>query len=237
MTSQPSAAWFRTFPGPRIPNILGYVVDTWDWLRQTYGSAVTFERPEPELTDNLCQALNSTERRYFVGMDCDFQSETWELRREPDGRTRRVARADIRVTLGAPGPPHLVLEFKKLDGSVDSRRRYCLDGMSRFVDGKYAAGHLYGVMCGFICADLSAEVQAVGDHIAQPQLAKRLNCMADPRGNVITLPSKMDPVRANFDTRHDRPTLYPPHPIVLLHVFMLCPIGGSDLPLGGHRTV
>jgi hypothetical protein len=131
MKASPSDAWFDVFPGPRIPQILAYVAETWGWLHQVFAAAVSFDRDETELTDNLCEALEDRDRRRAYGLDCDFQPETWELRRGADGRVTRIARADIRVMLGAPGTPHLVIEFKKLDGSADGRWRYCFDGINR----------------------------------------------------------------------------------------------------------
>ena len=102
MTS-PSSQWFEVFPGPRIPDVLTYMHQTWDWLRKTYGVAASFSQDETALTDSLCEALEDDARRLANGMDCDFQAETWELRRTAAGATIRIARADIRVILGAPG--------------------------------------------------------------------------------------------------------------------------------------
>src|SRR4051812_28304209 len=113
--TEPTDDWLRVFPGIRVPEVVDYVVTTWNWLRDVYSDAVSFEHKEPVLTDNLCEALNDPDRRYQSRMPCDFQPETRELRRNPNGTTSYVARADIRVILGVPGTPHLVLEFKKLD--------------------------------------------------------------------------------------------------------------------------
>ena len=121
MTVAPSDAWLSVFPAPRIPDVLAYVGATWDSLLRTFADAVAFEHDEPTLTDNLCEALADRDRRLASRMDCDFQAETWELRRAADGTTVRLARADIRVILGAPGTPHLVIEFKKLDGKAKAR--------------------------------------------------------------------------------------------------------------------
>ena len=223
MTPPPSNVWFEVFPGPRIPDVLAYVAGTWDWLQRTFASAVSFERGETELTDNLCEALEDGDRRRANGIDCDFQPETWELRRDAHGRTSRIARADIRVILGAPGTPHLVIEFKKLDGSADGRWRYCFDGMNRFVEGKYAVGHMHGVMCGFSPNELPAEAAALAAYIAEDEYARRLCCIADGAGKVIVLPSQVDPVQAKFDTNHNRPGVGTGAPIVLLHTLLPCP--------------
>ncbi|KAI3479610.1 hypothetical protein L1887_58337 [Cichorium endivia] len=87
-----------------IPDVLVYMSDTWSSLLQTSPSAISFEKDEPTLTDNLCEALSDEDRRFDWGMDCDFQAETWELRRAANGDVSRIARADIRVILGAPAP-------------------------------------------------------------------------------------------------------------------------------------
>jgi len=223
MTAVPSDAWFRVFPGPRIPNLLAYVSGTWDWLLRTFASAVTFDHDEPELTDNLCEALSNPDRRFAHGMDCDFQSENWELRRGADGRVVRVARSDIRVILGAPGTPHLILEFKKLSGSTGDRWRYCFDGINRFVEGKYAIGHAVGVMCSFIPNDLTVEPDGIAAYIARDDCARRLSRAPDADGKVVRRPSAIDPVLVRFDTEHQRPTLTPNDPILLLHTLLPCP--------------
>jgi hypothetical protein len=221
MNPAPSPAWTRLFPGPQIPEILTYVSVTWTWLQTNYAGAVAFEREEPELTDNLCEALNDYNRRLASAIACDFQSETWELRRCEDGQVTRVARADIRVILGVPGTPQLVLEFKKLDGSAGARWRYCFDGMSRFVEGKYAAHHEHGVMCGLTCAELSSELQAIGEYISDPARAAKLKCVTNARGGVIGLPSRIDP-SAHFDTEHERHEATIASGIVLFHLLISC---------------
>jgi len=237
MTTLPSSAWFNVFPGPRIPDVLAYVADTWDFLQHHFTSAVSFAREETELTDNLCEALEDSGRRMANGMDCDFQPETWELRRQPDGRTTRVARADIRVILGAPGTPHLVMEFKKLDGSADNRWRYCFDGMSRFVEGKYAQRHPYGVMCGLSPNKLDAEATALASYIDQRDYRDRLHCVADGAGRIITSPSQSDPASARFDTNHDRPQANCGGTITLLHTLMQCPLPPTTAGVKTPRRV
>lgn len=75
MTAPPSDVWFEVFPSPRIPDVLAYVVGTWDWLQRTFASAVSFDRGETDLTDNLCEALEDRDRRRANGIDCDFQPQ------------------------------------------------------------------------------------------------------------------------------------------------------------------
>jgi hypothetical protein len=220
MTVRPSDAWLRVFPGLRIPDVVQYVIVTWQWLQVTYADAVTFDHDEPTLTENLCEALNDPDRRFHSRMDCDFQVETRELRRNADGTTSYVARADIRVILGVPGTPHLVLEFKKLDGSTDARRLYCFDGLSRFVEGKYAIGHSHGIMCGFVCLDVAGEAVALAAYITDKERAGRLACISDAKGNAVRMPSAVDPVGASFDTCHARSS--PEAPIVILHILVPC---------------
>lgn len=226
MTATLSDAWLDVFPAPRIPEVLTYLSETWTWLRNSFAEAVDFSHDEPTLTDNLCEALANRDRRFAHRMDCDFQSETWELRRAADGTTSRLARADIRVILGAPGTPHLVMEFKKLDGSTGARRRYCFDGISRFVEGKYAVGHAYGIMCGFSTNALDAEAASLSQYISLPANARRLACLANQSGDVVTAPSIADPIRASFDTAHARATAAPPNPITLLHLLIACSASG-----------
>lgn len=222
MTAALSDDWFTVFPTPRIPAVLTYIGQTWDWLRNNYSGTVGFNEDEPTLTDNLCEALADPDRRFANRMDCDFQAETWELRRLADGKTIRIARADIRVIFGAPGTPHFVVEFKKLDGTAQARWRYCHDGLNRFIDGKYAVGHVFGAMCAFTCAVPVAEAAAMATYIAQPGRAATLNCV-DATGTArVIYPSVAAPATAAFDTLHDRPTLTASNPITLLHIFLPC---------------
>lgn len=223
VTALPSDAWFRVFPGARISDVLAYVNNTWEWLCRTFAAAVSFDHDETGLTDNLCEALSNDDRRLGNWMDCDFEPETWELRRGADGRTTRVARADIRVILGAPGTPHLIFEFKKLDGSTAGRWRYCFDGINRFIEGKYAVGHPIGIMCGFSPNDLSAEAAAMAAYIVQEEYARRLCCIPNEAGSMVTAPSAINPIWARFDTNHQRPGLVPNDPITLLHALLPCP--------------
>lgn len=223
MNSTLSPNWFNVFPGPRIGDVMQYVFDTWGELQGMHASAVTFDHDETELTDNLCEALEDSARRQRHRMDCDFQPETWEIRRQPDGSTLRVARADIRVILGAPGTPHLVMEFKKLDGTHNSRWRYCFDGMNRFLEGKYAEGHEFGVMCGFCPNDLNLEASALGQYISTGgagDYCTRLSCVKDISGNVVVSPSELASPHVKFDTLHQRPA--PATAIKLLHALMAC---------------
>ena len=183
-----------------------------------------FDEAEPVLTQNLCEALSQPARREHARMDCDFLAETRELRRNSDGSTTYVARTDIRVILGAPGTPHLVLEFKKLNGTPAARRLYCVDGLARFVQGKYGLGHHHGVMCGLVCADLSGEADRLADYIREPGRARQLRCISDTNGNMVRRPSGIDSVRALFDTEHNRGTA-DPLPITVAHVLLSCPPG------------
>ncbi len=216
-----SDVWLRLFPAPRISDVLSYVEVTWGWLQETYSDTVGFHHDEPALTDNLCEALNQFDRRRDFRMDCDFQPETRELRRNADGSIEYVARADIRVILGVPGTPHLVLEFKKLNGTTDARYRYCFGGISRFVEGKYAVDNTHGVMCGFCCINLESETDDLATYIADEHRVERLACVAESSGAIVTMPSEAAPTHARFETTHRR-TISPDSPIILLHVLLPC---------------
>ena len=221
MSIAPSDAWFKVFPSPRIPDVLAYVADTWTWLKAAYPNAVAFDRDEPTLTDNLCEALADHDRRFSSRMDCDFQAELWELRRAADGTTSRIARTDIKVILGAPGTPHFVLEFKKLDGSSKGRWNYCHDGLNRFVEGKYAVGHAFGAMCAFTPTP-TAEAVKMGEYISDPKRAATLQCLAADGEPAVLIPSTADPSGASFDSVHNRPSLPENPAITIVHAFFQC---------------
>ena len=217
-----SHLWLDVFPAPRIKDVLSYVSDTWQIIGQDYPSATACINGETALTDSLCHALEDRNRRLENGIDCDFQSETWELRRGPDGKVVRVARADIRVILGRPGTPHLVIEFKKLDGTANARWKYCFDGLNRFVEGKYAVGHPNGVMCGFVKESIASEVAALADYIENIGFGKGLNCIADKSGKVVRTPSEITSNTADFDTVHQRSAASPDLQIRIAHTLLVC---------------
>lgn len=223
----PSDEWFDVFPAPRVADVLKYVAQTWSELRVQFADAVVFDKDEPFLTDNLCEALADRNRLAANRMGCDFQPETWELRRQADGSTVRLARADIRVILGMPGTPHLVMEFKKLDGTSGARWRYCFDGMNRFVDGKYAVDHPVGVMCGFSPHSLLTEATQLADYVRNSASAPTLALVPGTNGDVVLSPSAIDPSTGYFDTTHARPLLGSATPITLLHMLIPCPLGSG----------
>jgi hypothetical protein len=96
--------------------------------------------------------------------------------------------------------------------------------MIRFVEGKYAAHHEHGVMCGLTCAELSSELQAIGEYISDPARAARLKCVVNGQGDIVGLPSRIDP-SAHFDTEHERLEATTASGIVLFHLLISCPKG------------
>jgi hypothetical protein len=219
---KPSDAWARIFPAPKIPEVLGYVVRTWQWLTDTYPAQITFQHDEPTLTNNLCEALQDQDRRFEECMDCNFIAEVWQLRRQASGKVEEPARVDIQVILGAPGVPHLVLEFKKLNGSGKAHGQYCFDGLNRFLDGKYARKHSHGVMCAFTLGKVTDEAAALSKYLCKHDYPSRLGCRRNTAGGYITEPSEVAPGLALFDTCHDRPTCWG-EPITMLHLMLPCP--------------
>jgi hypothetical protein len=215
--------WQQAFPPQEIPEILRYVVQTWNWLRITYPHVHTYEKKEPDLTDSLCEALNDDARKFANGIGSAFESETGELMRRSDGSVQRVGRTDIKVIFGTPGTPALTIEFKKLDGREKQRRRYCFQGIQRFIDGRYAANQTYGVMCGFTAHDKDSELPFLINYIERPRNAARLSCVNAYSGAFAHRPSLCAPGIADFDTNHYRQSLIPPSTIVLGHMLLDCP--------------
>ena len=221
--SEPSEDWNLAFPTPQIPSVLSYIAETWAWIVTTYNATTTFDHQEPELTDNLCQALDEPARRQAKRMSCAFNCEKREIRRGPDGSTVPIARADIEVVLGTPATPRLIIEFKKIDGTVASLKYYCFGGISRFVEGKYSVDHAHGVMCAFSPNDPATESSGIATYIEAKKDASELQCEPIGGGDVVRRPSSVAPAEAFFETKHLRPVTNPTNPITLLHTVLACP--------------
>ena len=80
----------------------------------------------------------------------------------PDGRTDiPICFPDI-VEACLDHEPHAIIECKRVAGSDSSLcRLYVVEGMDRFVSGKYASSHAIAFMCGYLQSD-NADMAVAG---------------------------------------------------------------------------
>ena len=110
--------------------------------------------------------------------------------------------------------PAFIVEFK-VGGSGRPAKAYVMDGMMRFVDGKYGPHSLEGAMWAFFrpgSTEQASDIAAIIDE----------NCVMlrseKEGGESVIAPSKIAPGTAAFDSLHSRD---PDHPTIRLsHIFV-----------------
>jgi hypothetical protein len=211
-TKNPDEGWFEFIPPEKIPDLLGYISSTWNYLIERYPSEHSYKKREEKLTVSLCNELNNAERRQRSGITGRFIPEAWVFERQ-HGEMKKIGRTDIMYVYSGPGTPVLIIEFKKLDGSNQNRKRksYCNDGMQRFIDGKYAQNHPVGIMCGLIKTNRANELKKLENFI---KTANNINLEA------FYKPSLISPSIDEFDSRHGRTYSARATAISLVHFFL-----------------
>ena len=116
--------------------------------------------------------------------------------------------------------PHAIVECKRVAGNrADLCRRYVVEGIDRFADGKYAGNHADGFIAGYLLSGDAAEAAAgVNRRLARtgrrPERLRRSTLRAAPWTR---------------SSRHPRPA--PAEPITLHHAFFrLRPAAGAAQP-------
>jgi hypothetical protein len=198
-----------------VPALLAYVHESWLAYADLYkGSVPSFQkRTEPQLTQALAAHLRQRQdagEQPFVG---DFFGELAEyVLDKKTGLPKCIARTDIEWRLY--GVSSFIIEFKILDGKPSRRKKYLLDGVMRFVIGRYGSRATAGAMFALL------RTAAVRDqNLILVELEKNglvLNC------GEIKRSSELLPTVAAFDTAHQRMS---PHatPFQLAHLFVALP--------------
>jgi len=194
--------------------ILDYLAHQWNCYSTEYGGVGEpfEERSEPELTEGFAAYLQEKSDQQLQPFDGNFFAEQNRYDLRSDGKRKIIARTDIEWRLY--GSPAFVVEFKII-GNNRPAKAYVLEGMMRFVEGRYAPQSLEGAMWAFFHptsnedeTDLSAAIQK---NLGQLRLQIQ-------HGLHLIAPSKIAPNTAKFDSIHHRDPYAPD--IRLAHVLI-----------------
>jgi hypothetical protein len=194
-------------------NVLGYVHSSWlDYLNLYRALGPPFQRRrEPQLTQALGAYLREREDQGFQPVAGQFFAESNEFILTAEGLPKAIARTDIEWRLY--GFPVVIIEFKLLDGKAAKRKSYLLEGVHRFVAGRYAGKSWFGAMFGLLRKKAEKDPALLATEIMS---YAQLNCTG------VSLDSELLPGTASFDSTHNRVS---PHlsPFRLAHLFVLLP--------------
>ncbi len=199
-----------------ISALLAYVHESWlayaDIYKQSEPSLQ--KRTEPQLTQALAAHLRERQdagEQPFAG---NFYGELSEyVLDKVSGLPKCIARTDIEWRLfGVSG---FIIEFKILDGKLRRREKYLLDGVMRFVLGRYSgstnAGAMFALLRRFASDDPSLVLLELEKNGTSFQCAG------------VKKYSEILPKIAAFDSAHQRSS---PHvtPFQLAHLFVPLPL-------------
>lgn len=198
-----------------ISALLAYVHGSWLAYADIYRhSEPSFQkRTEPQLTQALAAYLRRRQdagEQPFAG---DFFGELADYILDgTTGLPKCIARTDIEWRLY--GMPGFIIEFKILDGRPSRRQKYLLDGVMRFVIGRYGSAATAGAMFALL-----RKTAAKDPNLIVVELEKNgsgLQCAGVKKN------SELMPAIAAFDTVHQRKS---PHatPFQLAHLFVTLP--------------
>lgn len=198
-----------------VSALLAYVHETWLAYADLYkGSEPPLQkRTEPQLTQALAAHLRERQdagEQPFAG---DFYGELSEyVLDKATGLPKCIARTDIEWRLyGVSG---FIIEFKILDGKLQRREKYLLDGVMRFVVGRYSGSATAGAMFALLRKSASDDPSLL--------LLELERDGTDLRCAAIKKDSELLPKIAAFDSAHQRSA---PHvtPFQLAHLFVPLP--------------
>jgi hypothetical protein len=193
-----------------ISALLAYVHETWLAYADLYKSAKPplQKRTEPQLTQALAAHLRErqvTGEQPFAG---DFYGELSEyILDKTTGLPKCIARTDIEWRLH--GVSGFIVEFKILDGKLQRREKYLLDGVMRFVAGRYSGAATAGAMFALLRKSASDDPKLI--------LLELQKAGTDLRCAGVKIDSELLPKIAAFDSAHQRsaPHVTPPLPVCI----------------------
>lgn len=192
-----------------IQNVLEFVVAHWQQLQKRPPADMEFSQSEPHITKYFGLSLKKSARAHGIFgffVPEHVVAEIDELRQVLESR----GRTDITFLSDRIDPPlEFVLEFKKMKsqaGANASRLAYCKDGMSRFVDAVYARDEEVGFMVALVASedDLPGVLDGLKRAIQQPDMARLLRSITNPKGRTTLTASDLAFEACNFETRHAR---------------------------------
>jgi hypothetical protein len=198
-----------------ISALLAYVHESWLAYANLYKEAdpPLQNRTEPQLTQALAAYLRERQEAGEQPIAGDFYGELSEfVLDQATGLPICIARTDIEWRLfGLSG---FIIEFKILNGKLERRDKYLLDGVMRFVVGRYSGSTNAGAMFALLRKSASGD-----PHLLLLELEKNtpsLQCTG------VKKVSELLPKIAAFDSAHQRNS---PHvtPFELAHLFVPLP--------------
>ena len=204
--SAPRAAWAAAFPIGPANDALEAVCDSWAILASRPRADFHKKKREDHLTRVIKTHVErvTASMRGLIGMwaaenvinRVDFETGTILEERRND-----IVYGWNDQTQGY----QLVLEFKKLTSTANSRNNYLGDnGVGRFVSGMYSHGQPIAVMVGLLIGQPEEIVPKLCKQIGSSPHLEALRLQKNGAGEVIDQPSKLF-AKADFDTDHDRP--------------------------------
>jgi len=212
--------WRDAFPFDEAEQVVGSIKTTWDYLIKQNFKGFQPRTHEPQLTIKLKLLLQSLCSEY--GLTGYFTAEEVSGHLNLDtGEIENSGRTDIKY-ISRRVEEEFTFEFKKVTLKSDSRRKYHIDGIMRFVTGKYSPKKHFDFMVGIIVNECDAKkiYDSLVKSFAKPDLRAVLHMLEDESGKYIRKPSKELPDCTLFDTKHAR-TLVPGSPdIIICHFYL-----------------
>lgn len=185
------------FVGDFVPEVLEVVLCTWKTFKKKRGV-----RLEQRITNLFSDALEVAYEK---------QGKSWflvpDMKRCDPKTGKEIARHDIRFFHREISGQrlYLVFECKRLNirdkkGRVIPNSSSYTAGMTRFVNGKYSAGHPCGGMIGYV---MDSNVTGVLKHI-KARIDKRRHALCIVPGGNYTRSRLMWNQKCNGETRHRR---------------------------------
>jgi hypothetical protein len=210
-----SSPFVRLVGDPDVAALLTYVHGSWsDYVTLFRVSSPPFQqRSETQLTQALAAHLRRKQDAGQQQLPGHFFGELSQYDLDDvSGLPKCVARTDIEWRLY--GKPALIIEFKILDGRKQRRTKYLLDGVMRFVVGRYSGETAAGAMFGLLRKKASKDPDLI--RVALGKKDPEFQCQEVKNG------SQLLPSIATFDSIHQRKS---PHvtPFRLAHLFFALP--------------
>lgn len=201
---------------PPITALLTYIHASWLAYADLYkGAQPSFQkRKEPQLTQALAAHLRQRQDAGEQPFPGDFFGELADyILDKSTGLPKCVARTDIEWRLH--GVTGFIVEFKVLDGKKARRDKYLIDGVMRFVIGRYGSKATIGAMFALLRKGAAKDPDLIKIELATNGAS--LQCTGIDKSSGIL------PAIAAFDSAHQRSA---PHvtPFRLAHLFVPLPL-------------
>lgn len=131
-----------------IATVLSIVVMAWS--EALASGEINTSSGEPDIAGSLGKAM-IIEKNRRTGIATQMRIEEEVGTRSSDEIVKTDGRIDIKIIYSFDEREYFGMECKKINsGDQDLAKKYVLDGIMRFVTGKYGRGHHWGAMLGFV---------------------------------------------------------------------------------------